>query len=106
MQTKIEQTPTARFSNIRLQIYVKESNPIKTTPTTTTTKTTKQLNPNTHTQHNTTKFTENTHKGEKLTKVNPNHFRLFNIHINIIDYGRGNHTLIQLCQHLKDVGWM
>ena len=56
--------------------------------------------------HNTTKFTENIHKGDKLTKLNPNHFRLFYININGTDSGRGNHTLMQLCQHLKEVGWI
>ena len=52
---------------------------------------------------NTTTLTKNTHKGDKLTKLNPNHIRLFYININGTDSGRGDHTLIQLCQRLKEV---
>ena len=54
--------------------------------------------------HSTTKLTENTYKGDKLTKLNSSHIRLFYINSNGIDSGRGDHTLIQLCQHLKKVG--
>ena len=54
--------------------------------------------------HNTTKLTENTYKGDTLTKLNSSHIRLFYIHINGTDSGRGDHTLIQLCQYLKEMG--
>ena len=44
---------------------------------------------------------ENCHKGDKLTKLDPKNTRLFYININGIDAKKGNHPLLQLCQHLQ-----
>ena len=49
-------------------------------------------------------LTVNSHKEDRLTKLEPNHTRLFYININGIDNGNGDHYLLQLCQHLQEVG--
>ena len=46
----------------------------------------------------------NRHKGDRLTKLELNHTRLFYININGIDNSNGDHSLLQLCQHLQEVG--
>ena len=46
----------------------------------------------------------NRYKGDILTKLGLNHTRLFYININGIDNGNGDHFLLQLCQHLQEVG--
>ena len=54
--------------------------------------------------NNQKKLKENRHKGDKLTKIDPNNTRLFYININGIDTGNGDHSLLQLCQNLQEVG--
>ena len=46
----------------------------------------------------------NRHKRYRLTKLELNHTRLFYININGIDNGNVDHSLLQLCQHLQEVG--
>ena len=67
----------------------------------------KQIQPNnsiqtTFNSQNTLKV--NRHKGDRLTKLELNHTRLFYININGIDNSNGDHSSLQLCQHLQEVG--
>ena len=54
--------------------------------------------------NNTKVLKDNNYQGDKLTQLISKHIRIFYININGTDSGRGDHTLIQLCQHLKEVG--
>ena len=49
-------------------------------------------------------FDTNEFKGEKLTLLNPNHIRIFYMHINGLELGKGGHILLQLCLTLKEKG--
>ena len=54
--------------------------------------------------NNQKKLKENRHKRDRLTKLDPNNNRLFYININGINTGNGDHSLLQLCQNLQEVG--